>query len=51
MGRERCAKLDANSKAVSTTAALLKSGYCFCGDPIGTVQNFKAFFFRKYKYK
>ena len=44
MGRERCAKLDANSKAVCTTAALLKSGYRFCGDPIGTVQNFKAFF-------
>lgn len=51
MGRERCAKLDANTKAVCTTAALLKSGYCFCGDPIETIQNFKAYFFRKYKYK
>lgn len=51
MGKERCAKLDANTKAVCTTAALLKSGYCFCGDPIETIQNFKAYFFRKYKYK
>lgn len=51
MGRDRCAKLDANTKPVCTTAALLKSGYCFCGDPIETIQSFKAYFFRKYKYK
>lgn len=57
MGRERCAKHDANTKAVCTTAALLKSGYCFCGDPIATIQNFKAFFqweninkYRAYKF-
>ena len=43
MGRERCANHDANTKAVFTAAALLKSG-CFCGDLIATIQNFKAFF-------
>lgn len=43
MGRERCANHDANTKAVFTAVALLKSG-CFFGDPIATIQNFKAFF-------